>query len=191
MKITFFENLLVLIENNPAVIGSVCTLLSAACAAGMLITAVVNIVFHVKEIKIQKEHNRAMLRPKCDIVCSEAGGIIKISLYNYGHGTMMIDHLEITNKETGSVVHNAYEMVPDTIGLSYYSLATKGRDIAVNGHIKLIEINKKRLTREKYSKLRNALSKYTINVFYQDICGEGPCLEAKKDLADLFAKSYR
>lgn len=50
-----------------------------------------------KLLSLQQSYNLAALRPRCNIVCSEAGGIIKISLYDYGDGTITINHLDITN----------------------------------------------------------------------------------------------
>lgn len=144
-----------------------------------------------KLLSLQQSHNIASLRPCCDIVCSEAGGIIKISLYNYGHGTMTINHLDIINKETGSVLHNAYEIIPDSIGLSYYSLEAKGRNIRVDGHIKLIEIDRNRLSAEEYKKVRKTLAQYTINVYYKGVYDDGTEMSATKDLAKLFGNVYR
>lgn len=53
-------------------------------------------------LALQQGNNMESLCPRCDIVCSEAGDLIKISLYNYGHGTMTINHLDIVNKEMES-----------------------------------------------------------------------------------------
>lgn len=191
MKISFIENLLALVENHAATVNAFSVMMSAACAVGMLVIAIVNFIFGLKKIKLQEEHNRMALCPKCDIVCSETGGIIKMSLYNYGNGAMTVKSLKIENKDTGSVLHNAYETVPATIGLKYYSLSTKGRNIVVNGHIKLIEIDKRKLRKEQYSQLRKALSRYIVTVSYQDIREQGPCMETAKDLADFFGRNYR
>lgn len=140
---------------------------------------------------LQQKCNMALLCPKCDIVCSEAGGIIKISLYNYGQGTMTINHLDITNKDTESLLHNAYEIVPENIGISYYSLETKGRNIRVGGHIKLIEIDSNKLNAKEYEIVRRTLARYTITVHYTSVYEQDTEMEATKDLAKLFGNVYR
>lgn len=173
-------------------------LLSAAATVAMMVIAYTNKNVAKKNAEIQEKifmlqqaYNKAALRPRCDIVCSETGGIIKISLYNYGHGTMIINHLDITNKETGSMLHNAYEIIPDNIGLSYYSLEAKGRNIRVGGHIKLIEINRNKISFEDYEKVRKVLAQYTITVYYGDVYEDKGELSATKDLAKLFGNVYR
>lgn len=140
---------------------------------------------------LQQKYNMAFLCPKCDIVCSETGGIIKISLYNYGQGTMTINHLDITNKDTESLLHNAYEIVPDNIGISYYSLETKGRNIGVGGHIKLIEINSNKLNAREYEIVRKTLARYTITVYYTSVYEQDTEMQVTKDLAKLFGYVYR
>lgn len=140
---------------------------------------------------LQQKYNIVSMRPKCDIVCSEAGGIIKISLYNYGQGTMTINRLDITNKETGSVLHNAYEIIPENIGISYYSLETEGRYIRVGGHIKLIEIDTNKLDMKEYERVRRALAKYTIAVYYTGVYEQDKEMDETKDLAKLFGNVYR
>lgn len=144
-----------------------------------------------KLLSLQQSHNIDALCPKCDIVCSEAGGIIKIGLYNYGHGTMAINHLDIVNKGTDSILHNAYEIIPDSIGLSYYSLEAKGRNIRVGGHIKLIEIDRNRLSMEEYKKVRKTLAQYMITVYYKGVYDDGTEMSVTKDLAKLFGNVYR
>lgn len=179
-------------------INAVSLLLSGISAALMLFVATASKNMAKQSAELQKEmyalqqkYNMAFLCPKCDIVCSETGGIIKISLYNYGQGTMIINHLDIINKDTESLLHNAYEIVPDNIGISYYSLETKGRNISVGGHIKLIEIDLNKLNAKEYEKVRRTLAKYTITVYYASVYEQDVEMEATKDLAKLFGNVYR
>lgn len=172
--------------------------LSAASAVMMLVVTIEskNVTKISAEIQkemyaLQQKYNRAFLCPKCDIICSEAGGIIKISLYNYGQGPMTINHLDITNKDTGSQLHNAYEIVPENIGISYYSLETRGRNIGVGGHIKLIEIDSNKLNTKEYERVRKTLAKYTITVYYTGVYEQDIEMNATKDLAKLFGNVYR
>lgn len=179
-------------------INAVSLLLSGISAAMMLFVATESKNMAKRSAELQKEmyalqqkYNMAFLCPKCDIVCSETGGIIKISLYNYGQGTMIINHLDIINKDTESLLHNAYEIVPENIGISYYSLETKGRNISVGGHIKLIEIDLNKLNAKEYEKVRRTLAKYTITVYYASVYEQDMEMEATKDLAKLFGNVYR
>lgn len=179
-------------------INTVSVLLSGISAAMMLLVAIEskNMAKRSAELQkkmyaLQQKYNMALLCPKCDIVCSETGGIIKISLYNYGQGTMIIKHLDIINKDTESLLHNAYEIVPENIGISYYSLETKGRNISVGGHIKLIEIDLNKLNAKEYEKVRRTLAKYTITVYYAGVYEQDVEMEATKDLAKLFGNVYR
>lgn len=183
-----------LIEN----LNMVSLILSAISTVLMLAVAVASKEVTKRSAEIQKEmfdlqqkYNITSMCPKCDIVCSEASGIIKISLYNYGQGTMTINHLDITNKETESVLYNAYEIIPENIGISYYSLETKGRNIRVGGHIKLIEIDTNKLDAKEYERVRRALAKYTITVYYKGVYEQDIEMEATKDLAKLFGNVYR
>lgn len=179
-------------------INTISVLLSGISAAMMLFVAIESKNMAKRSAELQKEmyalqqkYNMALLCPKCDIVCSETGGIIKISLYNYGQGTMIIKHLDIINKDTESLLHNAYEIVPENIGISYYSLETKGRNISVGGHIKLIEIDLNKLNAKEYEKVRRTLAKYTITVYYAGVYEQDVEMEATKDLAKLFGNVYR
>lgn len=179
-------------------VNAISLFLSATSAVMMLMVAIESKNMTKRSSEIQKEmyalqqkYNMAILCPKCDIVCSEAGGVIKISLYNYGQGTMTINHLDITNKDTESLLHNAYEIVPENIGISYYSLETKGRNIRVGGHIKLIEIDSNKLNAKEYERVRRTLAKYTITVYYTGVYEQDIEMEATKDLAKLFGNVYR
>lgn len=179
-------------------VNTISLFLSGVSAVLMLVVAIEskkiasgNVKLQTEMLELQKKYNKASLCPKCDIVCSEANGIIKISLYNYGQGTMKVSHLDIINKETESLFHNVYEIVPADIGLSYYSLETKGRNIEVGGHIKLIEIDRNKLAPEEYKKVRKILAQYTINVFYVGVYEDSTEMPATKDLAKLFGTIHR
>lgn len=179
-------------------VNTISVFLSAVSAVLMFVVACISAIIAKKNVEtqekilsLQQRHNIAALLPRCDIVCSETGGIIKISLYNYGHGTMMINRLDIINKETGSILHNAYEIIPDSVGLSYYSLEARGRNIRVDGHIKLIEINRNRIPAEAYKKVRKTLAQYIVIVYYSGVYEGGTEMMAIKDLAKLFGNVYR
>lgn len=165
--------------------------LTTVAALATCIIAYINNNIAKKTLDLQEEYNRVSQCPQCDIVCSEADGIIKISLYNYGQGTMVINHLDIFNKDTESLFHNAYEIIPESIGISYYSLEAKGRNIRVGGHIKLIEIDRNKLTEEQYVKVRRILAKYTITVYYRGVYEQDEEMTTTKDLGKLFGTVYR
>ena len=179
-------------------VNAISLFLSATSTVLMLVVACETKDVNKRSAEIQKEmfdlqqkYNLASMRPKCDIVCSESSGIIKISLYNYGQGTMIINHLDIVNKDTESLLHNAYEIIPENIGITYYSLETKGRNIRVGGHIKLIEIDTNKLNAREYERVRRTLAKYTITVYYTGVYEQDIEMEATKDLAKLFGNVYR
>lgn len=165
--------------------------LTTVAAIIMCVIAYINNNIAKKTLDLQKEYNRISICPKCDIVCSETDGIIKISLYNYGQGTMVINHLDILNKDTESLFHNMYEIIPENIGISYYSLETKGRNIKVGGHITLIQINRGKLDDEQYKKVRRILAKYSITVYFKGIYEQEGDMAATKDLGKLFGTVYR
>lgn len=190
-KIDSWTGLLVWVESNMTMAQTVCMIASAACAILMALFTIINICLSVILIKKQEKNNRAAFCPTCDVVCSETNDRIKISIANYGHGTMIIDHLEIINKETLSVLHNMYEIIPESIGLKYYSTETRGRNIRVDGHIKLVEIDLKKLTAKGYAKIRRNLAKYMITVYYQGVYDQGSCRQITKDLSELFGHTYR
>ncbi|MCM1266666.1 MAG: hypothetical protein NC302_02070 [Bacteroidales bacterium] len=179
-------------------VNTISVFLSAVSAVMMVVVAFEskkvakdNAELQKKMLALQEKYNKASLCPKCDIVCSEAHRIIKISLYNYGQGTMKISHLDILNKETNSLFHNMYEIVPADIGLSYYSLETKGRNIEVGGHIKLIEIDQEKLNEEGYEKAKKILAQYTITVYYTGAYEDSVEMSTAKDLAKLFGTIHR
>lgn len=149
-----------------------------------------NVKLLKQELDLQKEHNNKMVQPKCNIVSAEINNTIKISIANYGNGLMTIDDIIITNKKTGLVCHSLYEIIPENINPSYYSIDTQGKDIAVRGHIKLIEIPFAIDTEKaQYNKVREILSQYKITVKYHCIYGNN--FVAEKDLEILFGKIYR
>ncbi|MBD5537997.1 MAG: hypothetical protein HDQ99_20550 [Lachnospiraceae bacterium] len=191
MKIGILKSLLFWVENNMTLAQTFGTLASAVCALFMAVFTVINLWLSFTLKKKQEKYNIAALCPTCDVVCSETNDRIKISIANYGHGTMIIDHLDIINKETSSVLHNMYEIIPESIGLKYYSTETRGRNIRVDGHIKLVEIDLKKLTAKGYAKIRRNLAKYTITVHYQGIYDQGVCRQVTKDLSELFGHTYR
>lgn len=84
-----------------------------------------------------------------------------------------------------------YEIIPESIGLKYYSTETRSRNIRVDGHIKLVEIDLKKLTAKGYAKIRRNLAKYMITVYYQGVYDEGTCRQTTKDLSELFGHTYR
>lgn len=104
---------------------------------------------------------------------------------------MCIDYLDIINKETSSVFHNMYEIIPENIGLKYYSTETRGRNIRVDGHIKLVEIDLKKLTAKGYAKIRRNLAKYKIIVYYYGVYDKADKKQITKDLSELFGHTYR
>lgn len=191
MKIGIWKDLLFLVENNMTIAQTVCTIATGVCTVLMLAVTIINLRLSFSLKKMQEKYNCAALCPTCDIVCSETDDRIKISIANYGHGTMIVDHLDIINKETSSVLHDMYEIIPESIGLKYYSTETRGRNIRVDGHIKLVEIDLKKLTARGYAKIRRNLAKYTITVYYQGVYDKGDCRQTTKDLSELFGHTYR
>lgn len=191
MKIGILKSLLFWVENNMTLAQTLCLIASAVCAVFMVGFTIVNLCLSLVLKKMQENFNSAALCPTCDVVCSETNDRIKISIANYGHGTMIIDHLDIINKETSSVLHNMYEIIPESIGLKYYSTETRGRNIRVDGHIKLVEIDLKKLTAKGYAKIRRNLAKYKITVYYQGVYDKRTCRQATKDLSELFGHTYR
>lgn len=110
-----------------------------------------------------------------------------VCISNYGNGVMTIDNIVISNKNTGAICYSLFEVIPEDIKLSYYSIDTQGRDIAVNGHIILIEI--KNFDKLQYNKIREILCQYKITVNYHCIYKNTFC--ETKDLDVLFGKTYR
>lgn len=55
--------------------------LTTVAAIIMCVIAYINNNIAKKTLDLQKEYNRISICPKCDIVCSETDGIIKISLW--------------------------------------------------------------------------------------------------------------
>ncbi|MCM1223424.1 MAG: hypothetical protein NC548_54145 [Lachnospiraceae bacterium] len=179
-------------------VNTISVFLSAVSAVMMVVVAFEskkiakdNAELQEKMLALQEKYNKASLCPKCDIVCSEANRIIKVSLYNYGQGTMKISRLDIFNKDTESLFHNMYEIVPTNIKLFYYSLETEGRNIEVGGHIKLIEINREKITDEEYERAKQILAQYTITVHYTGAYEDSMEMSAEKDLAKLFGTIHR
>lgn len=191
IKIGILKNLLVWVENNMAMAQTLCMIASAFCTILMLVVTIISLRLSFVLEKKQEKYNSAALCPTCDIVCSETNDRIKISIANYGHGTMCIDYLDIINKETSSVFHNMYEIIPENIGLKYYSTETRGRNIRVDGHIKLVEIDLKKLTAKGYAKIRRNLAKYKIIVYYYGVYDKADKKQITKDLSELFGHTYR
>lgn len=149
-----------------------------------------NIKLTKQQLDLQREHNNKIVQPKCNIVSTEINSTIKISISNYGNGIMTIEDIIITNKETGLVCHSLFEIIPENINIYYYSVDTQGKDIAVKGHIKLIEILFENDTDKiQYNKVRKILSQYKVTVKYH--CIYGNHFVAEKDLEILFGKIYR
>lgn len=149
-----------------------------------------NINLTKQGLDLQREHNNKMVQPKCNIVSTEFNSTIKISIANYGNGIMTIDDVIITNKKTGLVCHSLFEIIPENINPFYYSIDTQGKDIAVRGHINLIEIPFTNDTeKEQYNRVRKILSQYKITVKYH--CIYDNKFVAEKDLEILFGRIYR
>lgn len=186
-----FERLGMFLENHTDLADTLISFFMLICTVCMVCITIQNWRTAKKSVKVQEEYYRKALCPKCDIVCSEVGDRIKISLYNYGNGTMIVKEMKIINKDTGSLLHNVYEIVPDSVGLTYYSIESRGRHIMVGGHIKLIEVNLGKLSRKQYEKVKETLSRYTIVVSYKGVYEEEPMMNADKDLEKLFGRVYR
>lgn len=61
----------------------------------------------------------------------------------------------------------------------------------MGAHIKLIEIDRNRLSAEEYKKVRKTLAQYTITVYYKGVNDDAAEIFATKDLAKLFGNVYR
>lgn len=146
-----------------------------------------NIIIAQNNLEALKDHNQKCLEPRCNIRSTGVGQSIKITLMNSGHGLMTIDEIIVKNNERDATYHSLYEIFPNDIKLNYYSVDVVGSDIAVNGYIKLIQIDN--VDEERRKIINELLSKYEITINYHGVYNTK--ISVTKDLKVLFGTTYR
>lgn len=146
-------------------------------------------LFQIQEenFRLQETHYKESLKPHCYIRCSEIDHAICIDVYNSGQGLMIIQKINIVNKDNNKSFTSINKMIMENIKLEYYSVNLNNYGISAGKHAVLIKTA--RLNNEELKNVRNRLAQYTIIIDYVDIYGN--LLHADKDLSILYGKKFR
>jgi hypothetical protein len=138
--------------------------------------------------KMQNEYYLKSVQPIPFIACNQIGGSIKIEIRNYGLGAMIVRNISIKDRNSENQEYNAlYKIFPENIKIYKYSVDIKGRPIAPNGYITLIDFED--LNGDESKSVRDILGKYKIIVEYQDVYGNKE--DKEKNFYDIFCVEYR
>lgn len=157
--------------------------LTTYATIGSTVIAVMAFVISIWTAWTQRQHNKLSVRPLPEIQLRDMNGHIRIKLINNGTGPLIINKLEVLNKN--KVVGRALiDLMPLGGGWSFFVAAIDGRSVAPNGEITLLdfEYDPNNIAELDFATLtREALCGLNIDISYKSIYGN-TLPRYKKDL---------
>lgn len=135
--------------------------------------------------KITEEHYRIEIMPRHNIICSTYDSIIRLAIYNAGHGMMIIRKIIIKDKESGTVYERADHILSQEITLKYYSVFDGEYVLRPGEHLTLLKTY--RLSDEQKRLVSDKLKNCIVEIEYMD-AHEDVSYNGRKELGGVFKK---